>query len=145
MVWEKATAYPHLLSIYPLSTVYPSLNDGTAHSTPDVNLRRAMLKFARMSDPPVTFSLPAQVILFTYGLLLIIIIAMYSESLRTDLMSGLWKSLSPTQSCRSPSNRTQKSRAPITAAGTAARLTAAQLTGGIRGRDDLRGKAVGTW
>jgi hypothetical protein len=30
-------------------------------------------------------------------------------------------------------------------AGTAARLTAAQLTGGIRGRDDLKGRAVGTW
>jgi hypothetical protein len=33
----------------------------------------------------------------------------------------------------------------IYTAGTAARLTAAQLTGGIRGRDDLKGRAVGTW
>ena len=43
----------------------------TAPSTPDpltfsdVNLRRSLLKFARMSDPPITFSLPAQVVLFT--------------------------------------------------------------------------------
>ncbi|KAI8466415.1 MAG: hypothetical protein J3K34DRAFT_395609 [Monoraphidium minutum] len=74
----------------------------------DINLRRSLLKFARMSDPPITMSLPAQVILFTYGLLLIIVIALYT-------------------------------------AGTAARLTAAQLGGGIRGRDDLKGLAVGTW
>lgn len=32
---------------------------------PDVNLRRSLLKFARMSDPPISASLPSQVILFT--------------------------------------------------------------------------------
>ena len=31
----------------------------------DVNLRRSLLKLADMSDPPITFSLPAQVVVFT--------------------------------------------------------------------------------
>jgi hypothetical protein len=74
----------------------------------DENLRNSLLHLSRTSKPPLSTTLPSQVVLWAWGLTVMITISLYTGA-------------------------------------TAAILTTTSLTGGINSRNDLVGKAVGTW
>ena len=74
----------------------------------DNNMRQAILHLTRVQKPPFGVSLPAQIILFAWGLCIMLTMALYTGA-------------------------------------TAAQLTSIALSGGIKDRNDLKGKSVVTW
>lgn len=50
------------------------------HKPAGVNTRRAVLRVVGMADSPIAKTLPAQIVLWGFGLLLMLIVALYTAS-----------------------------------------------------------------